>query len=59
MKYIITALLLISIWGCEIRNNEENGKTAFVFDSLKAIKYGADDYGMKSYVFAFLKKGPE
>ena len=28
------------------------------FDSLKAIKYGADPYGMKKYVIAFLKRGP-
>lgn len=28
------------------------------FDSLLATKYGADDYGMKKYVMAFLKKGP-
>lgn len=28
------------------------------FDSLKAYEYGADDYGMKQYVMAFLKKGP-
>lgn len=28
------------------------------YDSLKAIKYGADDYGMKTYVLAFLKRGP-
>ncbi len=27
------------------------------YDSLKAKKYGADDYGMKKYVMAFLKKG--
>ena len=29
-----------------------------IFDSLKAYEYGADDYGMKMYVMAFLKKGP-
>ena len=29
-----------------------------IFDSIKAHKYGADDYGMKKYVIAFLKKGP-
>ncbi len=29
-----------------------------VFDSIKAQKYGADTYGMKQYVIAFLKKGP-
>ncbi len=28
------------------------------YDSLTASKYGADDYGMKKYVMAFLKKGP-
>ena len=28
------------------------------FDSLKAYEYGADEYGMKQYVMAFLKKGP-
>jgi len=28
------------------------------YDSVKARKYGADDYGMKKYVMAFLKRGP-
>ena len=28
------------------------------FDSELAVKLGADDYGMKSYVMAFLKAGP-
>lgn len=28
------------------------------YDSLLAQKLGADDYGMKSYVFAMLKSGP-
>lgn len=28
------------------------------FDSLRAVKYGADEYGMKRYVMAFLKRGP-
>ena len=27
------------------------------FDSIKAQAYGADDYGMKKYVIAFLKRG--
>lgn len=31
----------------------ENG-----YDSTLAAKYGADDYGMKPYVMAFLKSGP-
>lgn len=32
--------------------------TEISFDSIKAKEYGADDYGMKKYVMAFLKKGP-
>src|SRR5688572_17703877 len=28
------------------------------FDSTLAAKYGADKYGMKRYVMAFLKSGP-
>lgn len=28
------------------------------YDSLMAKKVGADEYGMKAYVMAFLKKGP-
>ena len=28
------------------------------FDSLQAKEYGADEFGMKRYIFAFLKKGP-
>ena len=30
----------------------------YVYDAEKAKKYGADDYGMKKYIFAFLKRGP-
>jgi uncharacterized protein YciI len=28
------------------------------YDSVKAEEYGADKYGMKAYVIAFLKRGP-
>lgn len=38
---------------------EKADETAAVgYDSLAAAKYGADEYGMKKYVFAFLKRGP-
>ena len=33
-------------------------QTPVSYDSVLAKKTGADDYGMKSYVLAFLKKGP-
>jgi uncharacterized protein len=28
------------------------------YDSLRAQQYGADDYGMRKYIIAFLKRGP-
>lgn len=34
----------------------EDSKT--LYDSVLAAKWGADQYGMKSYVLVFLKKGP-
>ena len=38
----------------EVNTNDINLKE---YDSIKAAKYGADDYGMKTYVMAFLKRG--
>jgi len=37
-------------------NNKNEKKN--VIDSLTAVEYGADEYGMKKYVMAFLKRGP-
>ncbi len=37
----------------ETENAEE-----VVFDSLRAAKVGADPYGMRKYIMAFLRKGP-
>jgi uncharacterized protein YciI len=33
-------------------------QTELKYDSLLAKKFGADDYGMKRYVMAFLRRGP-
>lgn len=37
---------------------EQNPKAAIRYDSIKAKDHGADDYGMKKYIFAFLMRGP-
>jgi uncharacterized protein YciI len=47
---LLTAALLFSISGFA-----QDTKPAY--DSVLAKKLGADDYGMKQYVMAFLKKG--
>lgn len=50
---IFFALLLITI---NSFSQQKNNLT--VYDSLLAKKVGADNYGMKQYVMAFLKRGP-
>ena len=59
MKNILLLFTALVLFACtkQVPENTESKVTA-VFDSLKAIKYGADYYGMKSYVMAFLKRGP-
>lgn len=37
---------------------DDNGLTIVPFDAERAAKLGADQYGMKSYVLAYLKAGP-
>jgi uncharacterized protein len=51
--FIITVLLISCSTKTEIKNNNKN-----IYDSTLAKKLGADEYGMKAYVLAFLKKGP-
>lgn len=58
-------LLTLMLIACQPNSNEELHKalgtqdvSVIKYDSLKAQQYGADDYGMKKYVMAFLKRGP-
>lgn len=37
---------------------DEQESDIITFDSTKAQAYGADDYGMRKYIMAFLKRGP-
>jgi uncharacterized protein len=51
-KYILVCIATILI--C-INSGAQNNNS---YDSALAKKLGADDYGMKKYVMAFLKTGP-
>lgn len=59
MKYMVFAasLLLIIVISCSKNKGKEAINTPS-YDSLLAKKLGSDKYGMKAYVMAFLKKGP-
>lgn len=51
-KNILTALLLLWCAGCMAQSKNP------LYDAGLAKKLGADEYGMKTYVMAFLKTGP-
>ncbi|HMS64119.1 MAG TPA: YciI family protein [Ignavibacteria bacterium] len=53
--YVISVLIIFTLNKNIFSQTEE--KTINTYDSLLAKKYGADDYGMKVYVMAFLKAG--
>ena len=63
--FLILITFILAIFGCQ-KSLTEPAKaaketteiTAKVYDSVKARQYGADAYGMKKYVMAFLKRGP-
>lgn len=62
---ILGIILIFLFIGCN-QNDEQKEvvkadsltNTTIGFDSIKAKEYGADEYGMKKYVVAFLKRGP-
>ncbi len=53
----ITLILLIFIALNNNGNAQSSDSNIQTYDSLLAKKYGADDYGMKQFIMAFLKSG--
>ncbi|MCB0806523.1 MAG: hypothetical protein KDC05_12050 [Bacteroidales bacterium] len=59
LYFFLAAMLMISC--VNQPNNQELAQVTDnenVYDSVLAMQLGADDYGMKKYVMAFLKRGP-
>ncbi|MFN0139512.1 MAG: YciI family protein [Pyrinomonadaceae bacterium] len=62
MKYPLSILFAITIFGLNASSGyAQVAKPAAtpVYDAELAKRLGADDYGMKSYVFCILKTGPK
>ena len=65
-QYLLVLAALCFVVACQPNNNgapseqhaEKSDEAEIVYDSIRAKAYGADDYGMKKYVMAFLKRGP-
>lgn len=65
---LLTGLVMLIFFGlvscnsAPVKTHEQVAETSDTimkaYDSVKAKAYGADDYGMKKYVMAFLKRGP-
>ena len=53
-RYIV--ILLVVLASCT--SNERIMEKENNYNREKAVQYGADEYGMKKYVFAFLYRGP-
>jgi len=63
MKYLIIPSILFILFSCASDSNttttvEESLTPSDKYDSLLAEEVGADPYGMRQYVFAYLKAGP-
>ncbi len=65
MKYLFHLTVLIIVFSCGSPSNEVTSGTpardtaeTSGYDPELAAKVGADQYGMRQYVFAYLKKGP-
>lgn len=63
MKNILILSVAIALSSCSpnqtgISSEQENELPENTFNQELADKYGADEYGMKMYVMAFLKSGP-
>ena len=64
MRFLVFSILVVSFsfFSCKSEDTKSpvlnTTKPEVVFDSIRAQKVGADDYGMRQYVMAFLKSGP-
>ena len=54
---IILSFLLFGFYSSSFTQQEKFADTKPQYDSLLAKRLGADEYGMKKYVMAFLKSG--
>jgi len=58
LLFQMTLVSIMLLANCSSNENQPALMSSSSFDSLKAAEFGADDYGMRKYVIAFLKRGP-
>ena len=58
MRISFSIIFILTFFICSSRINAQKLNGPVKYDSTLAKKLGADEYGMKQYIMAFLKKGP-
>lgn len=58
VSFLLLSVLLISCTNSTNKTSKKTPSKPDAFDAELAKKLNADDYGMKTYVMAFLKRGP-
>lgn len=60
-KLNLFLIITVFLFSCSLEKQEkltQESTNDIIYDSLLVKKYSADKYGMKQYVIAFLKRGP-
>lgn len=58
ISHVLSLVLLIALAAATRADEQAAADDSAAFDAELAIELGADDYGMRRYVMAFLKAGP-
>lgn len=58
MKRIFSFLMAACLFGCSSIRETDSAPETSNYDPVLAKEMGADQYGMRQYVFAYLKRGP-
>lgn len=59
MRHLVLVIVALAIAACGTTGSASKpGATSRAYDAARAKRLGADDYGMKRYVMALLRRGP-
>ncbi|MDX1406952.1 MAG: YciI family protein [Saprospiraceae bacterium] len=64
--HVVFFVMMVAVIACGTSDSppaqdqgpNDSNRTVIQFDSARAATFGADDYGMRKYVMAFLRRGP-
>ncbi len=62
-KFLVALIIIVALWSCNEKQpatlpEEKDASDESGYNEALANELGADEYGMRQYIFAFLKAGP-